>query len=61
MSQTQAYTYDEAGRITSWAFQQPGKSSTMEYYFYDEMGNMARRIDCDLKAGTRTHFVMFYK
>jgi hypothetical protein len=61
VSQTEAYTYDEFGRMTSWSRDQPGLSSTVEYYFYDDKGDLARRIDCDLTKGTRIHYVLFYK
>jgi hypothetical protein len=56
-----AYTYDEAGRMTSHAYHEPGMAIWTNYYFYDEKGSLAKRIHSDITTGKRVHFVMFYK
>jgi hypothetical protein len=55
------YSYDEAGRMASHMYHEPGNAAWAEEYMYDDRGSLYRRIHFDATTGTRTHFVMAYR
>lgn len=56
-----AYTYDGSGRMTSYAYHEPGMAIWNDYYEYDDRGNLFKRIHFDITTGERKHFVMAYR